>query len=154
MTKGLLLRSSNDVIETILQSGNEELISDYNRMITLRQKILTERDSCLRIEIADEIELLDKKLSRSATNYGAMAKFNNINWKDVQSHLTSEDIAIEFNNIPKIERSDTIQNIVGEPRYCAVTIRNDYDIPHIIPLFTDARLQCIEQEDFYVTDSI
>ena len=152
ITKGLLLRASNDVKETILQSGNEELISDYNRMITLRQKILTERDSCLRIEIADEIELLDKKLSRSATNYGAMAKFNNINWKDVQSHLTSEDIAIEFYNIPIIERSDTIQNIVGEPRYCAVILRKDYQYPKIVPICKESELIELDSDSLYCTD--
>ena len=152
MTKGLRLRASNDVKETILQSGNEELISDYNRMITLRQKILTERDSCLRIEIANEIELLDKKLSRSATNYGAMAKFNNINWKDVQSHLTSEDIAIEFYNIPIIERSDTIQNIVGEPRYCAVVLKKDYPYPKIVPICKESELIDLDSDSLYCTD--
>ena len=152
MTKGLLLRASNDVKETILQSGNEELISDYNRMITLRQKILTERDSCLRIEIADEIELLDKKLSRSATNYGAMAKFNNINWKDVQTHLTSEDMAIEFYNIPIIQRSDTVHNIVGEPRYCAVILKKDYQNPKIVPLCKESELIDLDQDSLYCTE--
>lgn len=151
-TKGLLLRASNDVKETILQSGNEELIRDYNRMITLRQQILTERDSVLRIDIANEIELLDKKLSRSAANYGSMAKFNSINWKDIQTHLTSKDIAIEFYNIPIIQRCDTVQKIDGEPRYCAVILKKDYQYPKIVPICKESELIELDQDSLYCTD--
>lgn len=151
-TKGLLLRTSNDVKETILQSGNEGLIRDYNRMITLRQQILTERDSVLRIDIAKEIELLDKNLSRSAANYGSMAKFNSINWKDVQTHLTSEDIAIEFYNIPIIQRCDTVQKIDGAPRYCAVILKKDYQYPKIVPICKESELIDLDQDSLYCTE--
>ncbi len=151
-TKGLLLRASNDVKETIIQSGNQELISNYNKMITLRQQILIERDSILRINIAKEIELLDKKLSRSAADYGAFVRFNSISWKDVHASLNSDDIAIEFYNIPIIHKHDTIQKMDAEPRYCAVILKKEYKYPKIVPLCREYELLELEQDFRYSTD--
>lgn len=153
-TKGLLLRASNDVKAAIIQSGNEELISDYNRMITLRQQILIERDSVLRIDLTKEIELLDKKLSRSAADYGAFKKFNNTNWQDVQRSLNENDIAIEFYNIPIIQHNDTIQKIDAEPRYCAVILKKDYQSPKIIPLCKESELEELDEDSLYCTDML
>lgn len=151
-TKGLLLRASNGIKEAIIQSGDEELIGSYDKMITLRQQIQTERDSTLRIDIANEIELLDKKLSRSAADYGAFAKFNSINWKDVHANLNSDDIAIEFYNIPIIQRHDTIQKMNGEPRYCAVILKDSYQYPKIVPLCKESELAELDEDSPYCTD--
>lgn len=151
-TKGLLLRASNGIKETIIQSGNEELIGDYNKMVTLRQQVLIEQDSVIRIDLAEEIELLDKKLSRNAADYGVFTKFNNLNWKDVRASLNNNDIAIEFYNIPIVHRSDTIQNMSYEPRYCAVILKNDYHFPKIVPLCKELDLLELDDDSLYYTD--
>lgn len=152
VTKGLLLRTSNNIKETIFQSGDDELIGDYNRMIALRQQILTERDSILRIEITKEIESLDKRLSRNAADYGAFKKFNNTNWQDVQRSLNEDEIAIEFYNIPIILHNDTIQKIDAEPRYCAVILKKDYQFPKIISLCKESELAELDEDSLYCTD--
>ena len=38
-TKGLLLRSTNDVRDAILNSGNQELIAKFTKLQTIRQQI-------------------------------------------------------------------------------------------------------------------
>ena len=151
-TKGLLLRASNDIKETIMKSGNKELIEDYDQMISLRQQILTEHDSIHRMDIAKQIEILDKKLSRSAANYGAFTKFNNINWKHVLKSLSDDDIAIEFYNIPIMQRCDTLENINGEPRYCAVILKKGFSSPQIVPLCKETELMDIDSDSLYCSD--
>lgn len=151
--KGLLLRTANSIRNKILEIGDPEDIQIYDYLLQLRalQSSLTTTES---ETIKAEIENLDKHLTRKFASYANFSKSNGITWTDVQRHLNDEDIAIEFYNIPEVDWHEDGKDVDGKYRYCAVTIRNDYDIPHIIPLFTDDRLQCIEQEDFYVTDSI
>lgn len=151
-TKGLLLRTSNTVKETIMKSGNYELIDNYNQMIVLRQQEMTEQDSIHRIKIKEEIEILDKKLSRSAASYGAFINFNSIKWKNVLESLNDDDIAIEFYNIPIIQRHDTIQKMDGEPRYCAVILKKDYQYPQIVALCKESELNELDEDTLYCSD--
>lgn len=149
ITKGLLLRTTNSVKETILKSGNEQVISNYNLMLTLRQRIINERDSLQRIKIDEEIEKLDKQLSRDASDYGAFTKSNNIKWEDVCESLKDGDIAIEFYNLPIIIHKDTIQQMTGEPRFCAVLLKKGFKAPDIIPLCKESELEVLSSDSLY-----
>lgn len=151
-TKGLLLRASNEIKETIIKSGNDELIGNYNQMLALRQQVLAEQDSIRRIDIEKEIEILDKKLSRGASNYGAFIKFNNIKWKNVLEILNDDDIAIEFYNIPIMERCDTLKNIEEVPRYCAVILKKGFSFPQIVPLCKETELMAFDEDSLYSSD--
>lgn len=148
-TKGLLLRTANGVKNTILSSGNENAINDYNRMILLRQQMTNERDSIQLIKLREESEKLDKRLSRSAAEYGAFIKSNNVKWQDICKTLKDDEIAIEFYNIPIIYKNDTIQKIGGEPRYCAVFLKRGFNNPQIIPLCKESELEELDFEDLY-----
>ena len=152
--KGLLLRVTNGVKEAIMNSGNKQDIDDYNRLVLLRQQYTSERDSLQRINIAKEIEQLDKRLSRNAAEYGAFVKSNNTKWQDVCTSLREDDIAIEFYNIPIIYRSDTVQNLTGEPRYCAVFLKKGFKNPKIIPLCRESEIEGLESDSLYNTDLI
>lgn len=153
-TKGLLLRTANNVKNAIMASGDSLTISDYDRMVLLRQQIMHESDSLKRIGMSKEIEQLDKTLSRSAASYGVFTRSNTIKWEDVRNSLKDDDIAIEFYNIPIIQPSDTIQKIGGEPRYCAVILKKIYATPRIVPLCTEIALDSCENSDLYEKDLI
>lgn len=148
-TKGLLLRTTNGVRDAILSSPDERVKIDYERLVLLRQQISNEKDSIRRIETNAEIETLDKKLSRSAAEYGAFVKSNNIKWQDVRANLKQNDIAIEFYNIPIVYPSDTIQKIDAEPRYCAVILKQGYENPHITPLCKESELEDLDIDLLY-----
>lgn len=151
--KGLLLRAANSLRDQILEVGEPEDIRMYDHLLQLRELLpsltISESES-----VKTEIEKLDKHLTRKFASYANFTKSFGLTWTDVQEHLNENDIAIEFYNIPEVKWHEDGKDVDGKYRYCAVTIRKGYDIPHIIPLFTDDRLQYIEQEDFYETDSI
>lgn len=152
ITKGLLLRTANGIKNAIMESGNQKIINDYNRMVSLRQQIVNEKDSIERIKLSKEAEILDKTLSRNAASYGVFTKSNTIKWEDVRDNLKDGEIAIEFYNIPIIQLNDTLQKIDGEPRYCAVLLKNNFVAPHIIPLCKESELVDNDQYDLYNTD--
>lgn len=154
LSKGLLLKTTNRIKEAIMTSGNEQAVSTYNRMIELRQKLANTTDVNIQSELNKEIEELDKKLTRTVSFYGSFTHSSQIRWKDVQSHLGASDVAIEFYNIPLINRKDSIQKTDGQPRYCAVVLRKGYESPHIVPLCTEAELDSVDSEDYYTTDYI
>lgn len=153
-SKGLLLRSTNNIRDAVLNSENQEDKNIYNRLGYLRQQLYRETDSLKRIELVNEIEQLDKTLTRNVSAYADFAKRNNISWIDVRDALSNKDIAIEFYNIPLLLGRDSIQTMVEEPRYCAVVLKKGYEYPHIIPLCKEAQLDELEDYDFYGTDSI
>lgn len=153
-TKGLLLRATNGVRDAILNSDNKQDIDDYNRLILLRQQYTNEQDSIQRINITREVEQLDKRLSRSAAEYGAFVKANNVKWQDVCASLNEEEIAIEFYNIPIIYPSSTILNLDGEPRYCAVYLKKGAKNPKIIPLCKESEIKELELDYLYNTDLV
>lgn len=152
--KGLLLRSTNAIRDAVLNSDNVSDIADYTRIGKLKQQLLNEKDEETRLAIEKEIEAIDKRLTQHVNAYADFAASKDIQWEDVRNALAKDDAAIEFYNIPLIWGLDSIQTMDGEPRYCAVILRNGYNNPHIIPLCKESQLAELDREDLYETDSI
>ena len=55
-TKGLLLRSTNNIRDAILNSENKDDVADYAKIGQLKQQLLNEKDNELRTSIKNEIE--------------------------------------------------------------------------------------------------
>lgn len=153
-SKGLLLRSTNNIRDAVLNSSNNEDRDTYYMLVNLKQQLQTETDSLKRVEITNQAERLDKKLTRSVSAYSDFAKKNNVCWEDVRDVLSDNDIAIEFYNIPIVWGLDSIQTMDGEPRYCAVILKKGYVYPHVIPLCKESQIEELEDFDFYETDSL
>lgn len=153
-SKGLLLRSTNAIRDAILNSDNASDIADYARIGKLKQQLLNEKDEETRLAIEKEIEAIDKRLTQHVNVYADFASSKDIQWEDVRNALAKEDAAVEFYNIPLIWGLDSIQAMHGEPRYCAVILRNGYHNPYIIPLCKESQLAELDSEDLYETDSI
>lgn len=153
-SKGLLLRSTNAIRDAILNSDNASDLADYTRIGKLKQQLLNEKDEETRLAIEKEIEAIDKRLTQHVNAYADFAASKDIQWEDVRNALAKDDAAIEFYNIPLIWGLDSIQTMDGEPRYCAVILRNGYNYPHIIPLCKESQLAELDREDLYETDSI
>ena len=152
--KGLLLRSTNDIRDAILNSGNQSDIADYSRICKLKQHLLNENNEQSRVKIENEIDSIDKRLTQHANGYADFVSSKTIKWIDVCNALAKNDVAIEFYNIPLIWGLDSIHTIDGEPRYCALLLRKGYKYPHIIPLCKESQLEELDKEDLYETDSI
>ena len=153
-SKGILLRSTNAVRDAILQSSNVDDKQDYERMIQLKQQLQTETDPIISNNLIQEIEEIDKRLSRHVSEYANFATSNSVDWKSVRDALTKDDAAIEFYNIPIVWGLDSISKFGSEPRICALVLKKGYKTPHIIPLCKERSITNLEQEDIYETDSI
>ena len=151
--KGLLLRTSNSLRDQILNNGSKEDLNKYDYMLQLRN-LLPSLNSSDATVVMSEIDKIDKELTIKFAMYAEFSNSLDLRWNNIQNHLQDEDIAIEFYNIPEITWHKDGKDLDGKYRYCAVTLRKNYDQPHIIPLFTDNRLQAIERVDLYETDSI
>ncbi len=152
--KGLLLRSTNEIRDAILNSGNETDRQDYTRIGELKQQLLTEKDESVRTSIIKEIEEIDKRLTLHVNAYADFLSSKNISWQNVRDVLSDKDIAIEFYNIPVVWGLDSVQTMNGEPRYCAVILKKDYKKPLIISLCKESEIDGLEREDMYETDLI
>lgn len=152
--KGLLLRSTNEIRDAILNSGNETDRQDYTRIGELKQQLLTEKDESVRTSIIKEIEEIDKRLTLHVNAYADFLSSKNISWQNVRDVLSDKDMAIEFYNIPVVWGLDSAQTMNGEPRYCAVILKKDYKNPLIISLCRESEIDDLEREDLYETDLI
>ena len=151
--KGLLLRTTNNLRDQILSSGNNEDIALYDKLLQIRNLLPSLSQYDAKIAKA-EIERIDKYLTKQYSSYASFINSNEIKWTEIQNHLQDNDIAIEFYNIPEVQWHEDGSDGDGKYRYCAVTLRKGYDTPHIIPLFTEDKLDVIDNEDLYETDIV
>ena len=151
--KGLLLRTTNSLRDQILNAGNQDDVQMYDHLLQLRS-LLPSLAQDEYGSIIDEIETIDKYLTRKYSSYSNFAISNGVTWDKVRDNLSEDDIAIEFYNIPKATWHEDGKDLNGEYQYCAVIIKRDYEHPRIMPLFTESRLKSIPCEDFYESDSL
>ncbi|MBO4721901.1 MAG: leucine-rich repeat protein, partial [Muribaculaceae bacterium] len=110
--KGLLLTSETELRRIILESDNENLRRQINKL----QESNSNVDS----------KMLEAQLMAASSEYGDFMKPLKFTWDSVQIKLGDNDIAIEFLSFPKFG-TDSIM-------YFALTVRPGYDQPHLIEL--------------------
>ena len=131
-SKGLLLNAETEMRDLILESGDTEVLDIYDRFSRSRQQLAKEYERPIpeRRVPTDSLEAvcdaLEKELMQKSKAYGDYTRNLSLKWTDVQSGLNDNDIAIEFMKIPVAR--DTI-------KYCALTLKKDYDSPHFVQLF-------------------
>ncbi|MBR4353588.1 MAG: CHAT domain-containing protein [Bacteroidales bacterium] len=131
-SKGLLLNAETEMRRLILESGDEAALSLYDRLHMERLQL----DRILELPIAERqmpadslarvCETLEQELQQKSKAFGDYTRNLSINWKDVQSALGKNDIAIEFLEVP-VSEDTTV--------YCALTVKPGYDAPHFVELF-------------------
>lgn len=144
--KGILLNADIEIRKLILESGNTALISEYNNLssnISIYNKLIkTPIDK--RFLDADSlnniIQRQEMKLAKELKAYGDYIHNMTIKWKDVQKGLSDNDIAIEFLDFSN--NSDSIM-------YVALTLKKEYDCPHMVALFEEKQLKTISEDDYY-----
>ncbi len=104
-TKAILLNSSIKVRNTILTSGNDSLIANYERWETKKEQLIEElgmSNEQLKEEALDpkktqkEIENLERALSAQSSLFDASSDEEAITWKNVQSVLKNDEVAVEI----------------------------------------------------------
>lgn len=150
--KGVLLNTGIEIRKLILESGDSILTDKYDALSSnislyyrLLEKPIKERsvntDSLIRV-----IERQEMILARESKAFGDYTHNLTINWKDVQRKLGDNDIAIEFLDFP-IQNSDSTL-------YVALTLKKNYDSPHMVTLFEKEQLKAVPENVYYTQTDV
>ena len=137
MLKGLLLKSSTAMRETILSSGDEDLTNIYENWMALKVEIadgfargintksLEESANQLESELVSKSSAFDDFYIKRATN-----------WEDIKNSLGKTDMAVEFIRYPK-DLLDPDSEII----YAALLIKSTSQQPALINLCSEDDLE-------------
>lgn len=140
-SKGLLLNAETEMRRLILENGDEETLSLYNRLLS--ERLLLDRlyaqpvaERTVSVDSLETLyEALERELQQKSKAFGDYTKNLSITWQDVQSVLGKRDIAIEFLKVP-VSEDTTV--------YCALTLKPGYDAPRYIELFDQKELDALK----------
>lgn len=142
--KGLLLTTEVEITKLIQESGDTEALQLYSELQRNR-KVLSEQYSKTLDESnidCDSLEhvtaYLERELASRVKEIGDYTQNLSITWRDVQSKLGENDIAIEFLSYPE---NDSIT------AYVALTLCKNDSAPTLTPLFTNLQLIDVASDD-------
>ena len=132
-TKALLLNAVNKTRERILNSGDEQLISEFNTWTNLknqlinyysysREQIIAEGIDIPALE--DEANTLEKSLSRQSTIFADEFEQSDVTWESVVNSLNEKEMAVE---LFRIERNGVEDSVT----YAALVIHETSSFPEL-----------------------
>ncbi len=141
--KGVILSSVTSMQQSILESGDSVLISEYEHMRMLKrqinlwqQKQISERHADL-TEIEQQSQQLEKDITRHSQIFSEMQASFRIKWGDVQKQLKENEAAIEFVSF----RYSDDDRVTDSTFYCALVLRKDDTIPQLKYLCEESQLK-------------
>lgn len=146
MMKGALLQSENEVKHVITQS-NDTSLKDLWEELQMDRYILNkqvERDSITRTLNVDSLQKvidgMEDSLIVRCKEYGDITQSMKLKWQDIREHLRPNDFAVEFLSFPI--NNDSVM-------YAALTLKKDYESPHMVTLFEIGQLMAIPDSSYY-----
>lgn len=142
--KGLILRTLRRKVHRILNSGDRELINNFENWLNLRQKLaklylLTVSDRKVSVlNLEREAEALENKINSTLYTYKEKDDLK-LDWKDVQKKLKSNEAAIEFISFENFDVANKIWS--GKTNYGALIVRPGYEQPVYVHLFQEHEFQ-------------
>ena len=136
-SKGLLLRTSNWLIDRVSTTGSDEDRSKLQQISELQGLISSQTLSQDSIPYYQgQIMRLEKELVRGNVDYSVLTQGFMLDWKDIKKNLSKGEAAIEFIQLPVIRDN----NFTTQNEYAAVLITNTSKYPQLIPLCVDDSL--------------
>ena len=139
--KGLTLKSSTAMRQTIQNSGDTTLINEYEDWLSLKKKIAktNETDSTYK-ELVNQANEMERELVKNSTVFNDFDKVKNLKWQDVQAGLKPYEAAIEFVHF----KSEIVPITIGTTNpiiYAALIVKKDSKHPDMIRLCTEEDLK-------------
>lgn len=137
-TKGILLNSARKITQSIHQSGNEQLISDYEAWIDSKEQLtrlyIYSKEELIEQSInIDSLEAvtnaMEKKLSGASKEFAQFFFAGKTSLKDVQAKLKTDQALVEI-----IRMRNFSNNLVKEPKYVAVIVTKSGVHPKMISM--------------------
>ncbi|WP_420317392.1 CHAT domain-containing protein [Ekhidna sp.] len=148
--KGLIMYATSKVRESILASGNEELISMFEEWISQKEQ-LAKLFSATDIEISvrnmkiDSLtaasNALEEELSKSSQAFGENFANKSVSWQDIRDILKPGEAAVEMVRYKSFS-TDSSGVFTDEVFYAAMIVRHDtQDHPEMITLRNGAQME-------------
>lgn len=139
--KGLLLHSSTAIQNSIMNSGDANLIKRWENLKQMNIQILALQESDPTSNYLKELKTEAENLEKELIKYSSLFRNNkdiwNISWHTVQNSLQPDQVAIEFFVAPTNEKGNV---------YCALLLRKNSKYPYLIPLCSEKQLKDILQK--------
>ena len=133
--KGILLSTTNQIQNAILESGDSVLISLYNELQQIQSILISDNAPKDLSELLKRKADIDKLLTNKSSIYRTANETINAGWKDVQKCLHPNQIAIELTSFNLFHNTYTDSTM-----YCAILLRHDSESPKLIPLFEEKEI--------------
>ncbi|MCL2800442.1 MAG: CHAT domain-containing protein [Treponema sp.] len=143
--KGLLLRTANAVRDSIYNTNDKKLISQFEELDRLKQKIevLLQRNDGNESYIHDlelKANTLDEYLTQTSRAFKEFYEDFNLGWQNVRDHLQANEAAIEFVSFILCDKYDEQVTVT---QYAALILRTGMDAPEWVPLCEESQLASI-----------
>ena len=141
--KGLLLNTSLQIQNAVLQSGDTALINTWENLRGLKRQIsVLERNPLIyQGDISTfeaQVDSLDKVLTQKSQLYKQSQSDLQVKWTDVQKNLKPDEAAIEFISFDYYNKHFTDSTM-----YCALVLKKASKYPEMIPLFEEKQLDSL-----------
>ena len=140
--KGLLLRSSEQLLKAVESSGDSNLKLLYEDMLSMKKQLIEYEvlggiiNKYKYSKLKGKIEDIEEKLSKACYKYRIIENQNKYDYDDVRKKLDKNEACIEF-------------IMDGNGFYYALVGRYDYDYPRIIKLFSEEDLVKLMDSNIY-----
>lgn len=131
--KGVLLNAEIDLRNLLLQTGKNELLEKFNRLMDLyeKEKNVYRQGGNVKLQakaIKEKAYQLERELVKESKEYGNFTENLSISFKEVSRALQSQDAAVEFSMVE-------LEN--GANAYLALYTRKDWEHPRLLVLFSE-----------------
>jgi CHAT domain-containing protein len=140
--KSQLLNSTISLKNSIVKSGDKQILFKYNQWVSLKKEISNLHEVSAKFIdenvtlLEDKANLIEKELISNSKEFVSFYKDQNIKWQQVQKKLKANQIAIEFVNFEYYDNKATEENY-----YCALILKPDKQYPKMIYLFKEKELE-------------
>ena len=148
--KGLIMYATSKVRESILSSGDQELIDKFELWISQKEQMAklfsaTDLDINIRNKKIDSLtetsNALEEELSTSSQAFGKNFANKSLSWKDIQKVLKPGEAAVEMVRYRNFT-TDSAGVFSDEVHYAAMIVRHDTeDHPEMIILRNGAEME-------------
>lgn len=136
-SKGLLLNVETGIRDMILNSGDPVSLELFGQLQDSKSLLYKEyrKPIAERLYDVDSLEnhvnLIEKELQKRCAAYGEFNQSLNIGWEQVKACLGTNDLAIEFMEVPLRDEYTF---------YCALLLKKDYKVPRFVELFAASEM--------------
>ena len=146
-TKSLLFNNSFRIKNTILNSKDSSLISQYDHLNSMKydigKYILLGKTKTLELGINldslnNAANLIEKEISSKSSLFLESNSINTFNWKEIQKNLKKNEAVVEF-----LHFNNYKDKFTDSTYYCALVLRPGFENPKMVYLFEEAKLNDI-----------